>query len=126
MLFQAFFRARFQLIQIPSGLGDADDRDVESFVANQVLQRREDLFVGEIARGSEKYKRIRHSFRHLLVASHRVVLLRICYRLLCRRNYMLDRKAKVLHHDLHRRRHAEGMHAQHHAGAAGITFPADL
>ena len=65
VFFQALLGARFQLIEIPSSLGDADDGDVESLIANQVLQRRENLLVGEIARGSEKYKGIRHSVRHV-------------------------------------------------------------
>ena len=46
VLFQAVFGALFELIQRPARFGNADDGDVESFVANQILQRGKNLFVG--------------------------------------------------------------------------------
>ncbi|MGA9445071.1 MAG: hypothetical protein WBV26_01415, partial [Candidatus Sulfotelmatobacter sp.] len=37
------------MIEIPAYLGHADDRQIETFVANQFLQRWQDLLVREIA-----------------------------------------------------------------------------
>ena len=67
MLFQAVFRARLQLIQIPSSLRYADDGQSEAFVADQALQRWKNLLVRQIARGAEEYQCVGqnrcHSFR---------------------------------------------------------------
>ena len=61
MILQAVLGTRLQLIKIPTRLGDADDGNVESLIANQILQRWENLLVGKIACGSEEYESIRHS-----------------------------------------------------------------
>ena len=58
VMLQAVCRACLQLIQVPPGLGDADDRHVQSLVAHQTQQRREDLLVGQIAGGAEKDDRV--------------------------------------------------------------------
>src|SRR5271166_3328727 len=64
MLFQAVLGATLQLIQRPAGLGYSDNRKVESFVADEVLQRGKDLFVGQITGGPKEDESIRHSVRH--------------------------------------------------------------
>lgn len=43
-----------QPIERPAGTPDADDRHVEPASAEQRLQRREDLLVGQISRGAEE------------------------------------------------------------------------
>ena len=64
-MLQAVGRARLQLIEVPTGLGDADDRDVQPFVAHQPKQRREDLLVRQIAGGAEEDDRVGRPGGHL-------------------------------------------------------------
>ena len=45
-----------QLLECPSGLGDADDRHIQRAVLDHALQRRKDLLVGKVAGGAEEYK----------------------------------------------------------------------
>lgn len=61
---QAVFCANFELIEIPARFGHADDRQTESFVTNQSLQRRKYLLVREVAGGAEKHKSVRLEIRH--------------------------------------------------------------
>ena len=56
---EAGARALAQLFDRPARLGDADDRDPEGPMADHVLQRREDLLVGEIAGRTEEDERVR-------------------------------------------------------------------
>jgi hypothetical protein len=46
------------MVEGPTGLGHANDGQVEALVLDQPLQRRKDLLVGQIARGPKEYKRI--------------------------------------------------------------------
>jgi hypothetical protein len=64
VFFETILGARFKLIKIPTCFGHADDRQIETFIANQPLQRRKDLFVREIAGGAEKHKGVRLEIRH--------------------------------------------------------------
>ena len=64
VLLEALFGAGFQLIEVPAGLGDADDRQVESLIANQPLQSRENLLVRQIAGCAKKHKCIGMQSRH--------------------------------------------------------------
>src|SRR5579862_4993814 len=56
MMLQAVLGALLKLVQVPSGLGNADDGDVHALITNQVLQRGKDLFVGQVARGPKEYE----------------------------------------------------------------------
>src|SRR5687767_9922343 len=56
---EAAARALAQLFDRPARLGDTDDRDPERSVADHVLQRREDLFVGKITGRTEEDERVR-------------------------------------------------------------------
>jgi len=56
MLFQAILGACLKLIKIPTGLGNPNDRQIKALIADQPLQRRKNLFVGEVASGSHKYE----------------------------------------------------------------------
>ena len=47
-------RRASKLIEVPTGLGHADDRHVEVAALHHRLQRREDLLVGQIAGGAEE------------------------------------------------------------------------
>src|SRR5688500_17450206 len=58
VLGKAGARAFAQLFDRPARLGDADDGDPERPVADHVLQRRENLLVGEIARRTEEDERV--------------------------------------------------------------------
>jgi hypothetical protein len=44
----------FELVEVPSGFGDADDGDVERASLDHGLEGGKDLFVGEVACGSEE------------------------------------------------------------------------
>jgi hypothetical protein len=59
VFFEAVLSARFELIKIPTRFGHPNDWQIETFIANQSLQRGKYLFVREIARSAEKYKRVR-------------------------------------------------------------------
>ena len=54
MLFERVFGAGFELVEVPAGLGDADDGDVEGSALDHRLQRGKDFFVGEVAGGAEE------------------------------------------------------------------------
>ena len=56
MLLNAVLGASLQLVQIPAGLGHADDRQFEALIADQPLQRRKNLFVRQVARSAQKHK----------------------------------------------------------------------
>src|SRR6185437_7814642 len=56
MLAQAGARAVVQALEIPIRTRHADDRQIEALVPDHVLQRGEDLLVGEIAGGAEKHE----------------------------------------------------------------------
>ena len=47
-----------ELVEVPAGLGHADDRHVEMAAFRYRLQRREDFLIGEIARGPEEHQGI--------------------------------------------------------------------
>ena len=47
-------RPGLELVEVPAGLGHADDRHVEVAALHHRLQRREDLLVGQIAGGAEE------------------------------------------------------------------------
>ena len=65
MLFQAVLRPGLELVEVPSGLGDADDRNVQRAALNHRLQRREDLLVGKIAGGAEEDQRVGMRLTHV-------------------------------------------------------------
>jgi hypothetical protein len=54
VLAETVLGAGFELIEIPSGFGDSDDRNGEGSSLDHGLQRREDFFVGEVAGCSEE------------------------------------------------------------------------
>ena len=56
-------RPRLELVEIPARLGHADHRHVEVAALHHRLQRREDLLVGQIARGAEEHQRVGMSRR---------------------------------------------------------------
>jgi hypothetical protein len=43
-----------QLLKIPAGFGDADDRNIEATALGESLQSGENLFVGQVTGGAEK------------------------------------------------------------------------
>ena len=54
IVFDAILRALFQLLKIPAGFGDANDRYVEVTALGKSLQSGKNLFVGQVAGGAEK------------------------------------------------------------------------
>ena len=54
VLLEAVLGAGLELVEVPAGLGHADDRHVEVAALHHRLQRREDLLVGQIAGGAEE------------------------------------------------------------------------
>ena len=64
MLLQAVFGAGFELVKIPAGLGNADDRHVKVSPLYHGLKRRENLLVGKIAGGSEENQCVRMGRNH--------------------------------------------------------------
>src|ERR1700739_2333679 len=64
MFLQTVFRASAKLIEIPSGFGDPNHGGVEVPPLYHCLQRRENLFVGKIAGGTEKNECIRVETGH--------------------------------------------------------------
>src|SRR5215471_19654830 len=60
------------LVETPSALGDADDRHIEVAAFHHRLERRKDLFIGQIACSPEKYKRIRIERVHLPLLTSQV------------------------------------------------------
>ena len=53
-----------ELVEVPAGLGHADDRHVEVAALHHRLQRREDLLVGEVAGRAEEDQRVGVRFAH--------------------------------------------------------------
>src|SRR5262249_4753263 len=64
VVLQAIFGASLQLIERPSGLGNPDNRDVETFVANEPLDGSENLLICEIAGGAKEHQRVGLKGRH--------------------------------------------------------------
>src|SRR6185437_2197509 len=58
MVFQALPGAVLELVKGPAGFGHADDREIESLIADEPLQGGEDLLVGQVACGAEKNQRV--------------------------------------------------------------------
>ena len=54
-----------QLVEIPTGLGDADDGDVEPAVLHERKKRREDALVRKVSRGPEEHERVGALGRHV-------------------------------------------------------------
>src|SRR4051794_27133173 len=67
MFFKAVVRARLKLIEVPARLGDPNNGNVEIATLHHRLQSREDLFIGEIARGAKENKRVRLCTLHMLL-----------------------------------------------------------
>src|ERR1700730_5493413 len=54
MFLDAVARAGLEVVEVPIGLGHANNRRVKPAKSNHRLQRRKDFLVREIARGAEK------------------------------------------------------------------------
>ena len=65
VVFHAILRALLELLQIPSGFGEPDDRDLQFPALGQLLQRGKNLLVRQVAGGTEEYQRIRCNLHHL-------------------------------------------------------------
>ena len=70
MFFDTVLCAGSQLIEVPTGFGHANDRHIEVAAFGHGLQRRKDLFKGEIAGCAKEDKSVRVGIthRHLLQA----------------------------------------------------------
>ena len=64
VLLEAVARPRLELVEVPAGLGHADDRHVEVAALDHRLQRRKDLLVSQIARRAEENQRVGMGFSH--------------------------------------------------------------
>src|SRR6476620_11744864 len=69
MLLDAVAGAGLELIETPPGFGYTDNGNVEPAVLYHRLQLREDLLVGEVARGAEEHKGIRANCFHRRVSN---------------------------------------------------------
>src|SRR5216683_1918149 len=58
VLLQAVFRPSTQLIEIPAGFGDADNRNVEMPALRHGLQRGENFLVSEVTCGAKENERV--------------------------------------------------------------------
>jgi hypothetical protein len=56
MFFHAIARPRLELVEVPTGFGQTDDRHVQVLPLDHRLQRRENLLVSQISGGAEKYQ----------------------------------------------------------------------
>src|SRR4029077_10502197 len=65
-------RPRPELVDVPTGLSYADNRNVEVTPFQHRLQRREDFFVSKIAGGAEKNQRIRMGNVHGFLLTWRI------------------------------------------------------
>ena len=65
VLLHAVFGARLELIEIPAGLGDSDDRAGQFAALGQPLQGGKDLLVSQVSRGSEEYQGVGFRLIHL-------------------------------------------------------------
>ena len=70
VLLEAVACTRLELVQVPAGLGHADDGHVEVAALEHRLQRGKDLLVSKIARCAEEHERVgmggSHESAHLL------------------------------------------------------------
>ena len=66
--FDAFLGARPQIFNGPTGLGDANDGDVEPFLGDETQKSREDLLVGEIAGSASEHHGVGLSGFHLFLS----------------------------------------------------------
>ncbi len=66
VLFDAVLGPALELFDCPAGLGDADDRHVDAFVAHKTKESREDLLEGEIAGSAEEYQGVGLGGLHLI------------------------------------------------------------
>ena len=66
VLFDAVLGPALELFDCPAGLGDADDRHVDAFVADKTEKRREDLLEGEIAGSAEEHQGVGLGGLHLI------------------------------------------------------------
>src|SRR5258706_16430890 len=57
VVFETFARSRYELVVREHTPRDTDDRNVQP-AANQCLKRRNNLLVGQITSGTEKYERV--------------------------------------------------------------------
>ena len=64
VLLEAVARPGPELVEVPAGLGHADDRHIEVAALHHRLQRRENFLVGQIAGGAEKDQGIRMGIVH--------------------------------------------------------------
>ena len=48
-----------ELLEPPAGLGDADNRDVQTLISHQAEERRKDLLIGKVSGRSEEDQRVR-------------------------------------------------------------------
>jgi len=72
VLFDAVFRAGLELVEVPAGLGDADDRKREAFILDHALEGGEDLLECEVAGGAEEHKGIGLLLHSFLLQSYLV------------------------------------------------------
>ena len=70
VLLEAVVRPGPELVEVPTGLGHADDRHVEVAAFHHRLQRREDFLVGQIARGAEEDQGVGMGVRSCPVLAH--------------------------------------------------------
>ncbi len=70
MLFEAVFRARLELVQIPARLCHPDHRHIEVPSFHHGLQGREDFLVGEVAGRTEKNQSVRSDCGHVSFLSN--------------------------------------------------------
>ena len=72
VVLEAVARPGPELVEVPAGLGHADDRHVEVAAFHHRLQRREDFLVGQIARGAEEDQGVGMGMSHRHVLSSAV------------------------------------------------------
>ena len=58
MPFKALARALHELLRLPAGPADADDRHVQLTVRNEALQRRKNLLGGQISSGAKEHESV--------------------------------------------------------------------
>ena len=66
VLFDAVLGSSLELFDRPACLGDADDRHVDAFVADEAQKRREDLLESEIAGSAEEHQGVGLGGLHLI------------------------------------------------------------
>src|ERR1700722_7958286 len=65
VLFDAVCGSSLELFDCPACLGDADDRHIDAFVADEAQKRRENLLEGEIAGSAEEHQGVGLGGLHL-------------------------------------------------------------